>query len=105
MTRRHQIAAISVIDLVVKDYFRRESGVVDDVDARMHAVDQRLVIMELQVNEWGIVALFCYPQVFQMVFPAELLAGILKVERVGTMPHHLHRVDLAEAYIEGFTGS
>ena len=56
--------------------------------------------MELQVHQRSEIAEVGNAQILQLVLSAKLFTGIFEIEGVRAVPHHPHRIDLAEADIQ-----
>ena len=91
-----------IVNFVIEHNLCRFSRAIDDVDAWTHSISDRLLIVKTEFYDRSKIAMIEESHVFQPVFLAESLAGILEIERVGTMPNYVHRIDFAEAYFKFF---
>ena len=101
MPSDHDFTRFCVADFVIEHDFRRLARAVNDGDFRLHAVNQRAFVLESEFHNRFKEPLAVHHQVFKAILRAKGFAGILEIDGIMSMPHHAHRVDLAEADVEG----
>ena len=92
-------------NFVVEDDFCAGRGAIDDVDSAFRLVTYGAEIAKREFDERNIAAFAGNGHVFQSVTGAEGFAGVLKIERIGAVPHNLHGIDFAKPHIEGMGGA
>ena len=92
----------SIVNLIVEHNLGCLRRPVDDVDARTHPVFQRMLELEVHLHDGGIAVVLHISLISQVELGTEGLARILKIQRIMAVPHHVHRVHLAEAYVDQF---
>ena len=70
-----------IVDFVIEHNLCRFSRAIDDVDAWTHSISDRLLIVKTEFYDRSKIAMIEESHVFQPVFLAESLAGILEIEQ------------------------
>ena len=91
-----------VVYLVVKHNLGGLGGAIDDVDTHLHAIADDVLVVHGQLDQRCRAIVVEEGHVAQPELTAELLASVLEVDGIMSMPHHAHRVDLAETYFYHF---
>ena len=89
-----------IADFVVEDDLGGVGGTIDELHLGFHAINHRSFVFEIEFDDGLKETFVVHHQVFQVVFPAEFLAGVFEVLGIVAMPHHAHRVHFAEADVE-----
>ena len=82
MTCSYQTLIFCVMNLVIKHYLGCLRRAIDDIYSRFHAVFDGFLPLETHLYQRRKAAMIEEAHISKVIFPAEFLTGILKIQRV-----------------------